>query len=165
MANKKTQIAPADIVYATAESLLGIRGPQPLSEDYTHPKTGLTIHIEGLKGFRDKVSAGEMAAEMARRINDGKLIVRDSANRPFKPKDNEVEMVIMASKCVTEPKLNEMQWFAILAESEIVYRIYERILICNRDLSESDLKQLSGIDEAKETLEQSPLSEIGTPSA
>jgi len=151
MATENTTIETEEPKYATAEDVLAIKAPEPLSEDYFDTETQLTYRIEGFRGRHKKMMAVEDATELAERIATGKLIVRDLDGKEFMPTAEQILMAILASKCVVKPKLGELQWLAASDVSDLLDRLFLRILICNLDLS---IEQLNDAIEASETEDQ-----------
>jgi hypothetical protein len=100
---------------------------------------------------------------LADRIKGGKIIVQDSSGDRFTPTPEEVEAAVFASICVVEPKLGEMQWLATLGSTDILSRLFVRILICNRDMRPEGYDQ--AISEAEVALDDRPFSKTGTASA
>jgi hypothetical protein len=149
--------------YATAAQVLAHKGPEPLSEDFTDPQSGLVYRIEGLRKFHAKVAALAAAEELATRVRSGKIIVHDSSGEQFTPTSEEVEAAVFASRCVTQPKMGEIQWLSTLGSSDLLSRLFYRILICNRDLYGEGYD--SAMSEAKEALDSRPFSATGTDSA
>jgi hypothetical protein len=149
--------------YVTAEQVLAYSGPEPLSEDFTDPESGFVYRIEGLRKFHAKIAAVAAAAELASRIKSGKIIVHDSAGDAFMPTEEEVEAAVFAARCVTQPKMGEIQWLATLGRSDTLSRLFYRILVCNRDLYGAGYDET--VSEAKEALDSRPFSPTGTGSA
>ncbi|MDR3710521.1 MAG: hypothetical protein P4L33_19650 [Capsulimonadaceae bacterium] len=155
--------AVGSVRYATPEEVLAHQGAEPLSEDYHDEETGLSYRIEGLAKFHAKVAAMAAAAELSERVRRGAILVKDMSGEQFIPTDEEIEAAVLASKCVIQPKLGEMQWLATLGQSDLLARLYLRILICNREIG--DGSAAAAVESAREALDGRPFSATTTNSA
>lgn len=144
-------------VYAAVDDVLALQAPKALSEDYRDDETGLCFRIEGMTKFHARLSVVAAAAQLNGRIRSGKIVVRDVDGEAFTPTGEQIEAAVLASRCVTRPRLGEMQWLATLGRSDLLSRLYLRILICNRDIDEASFDRM--IEAAREALERGAYSQ------
>jgi len=79
-----------------------------------------------------------LIAELSERITTGNLTVRGVSGEALSLSAEEVAMAVLASKCVASPKLGELQWLSTLETSDLLGRLFVRILVCNRDIPDFD---------------------------
>lgn len=120
---------------SSVDEVMAFEEPGPISELYTDPTTGLTFRIEGFKSKFEKIDAVDSAYELFDAVKKGETTFRDRSGNVIKAPMEYIAMAVFASRCVAEPKLSEAGWLSTLDRSDILERVFVRILICNRDLT------------------------------
>ena len=149
--------------YSFPGDIMLLRAPEPKEEDYTDAETGICVHIRGVKNFRARVGIAAQVTELAQKIKGEKISLTDHRGEPLVPSDFDLVIACSVAACVTEPKLSALDWLKCAAETSLVSRIYQRVLVCNRDVEDPGTK--TALEEAKEALDADPLAPNGSASA
>lgn len=121
--------------YATAEQTAAYKSPEPLTEDFTHPETGLVYRIQGVCRARDK-----------KPITENMVLLRDtsaaiSVQVGYKIEITDIRDAAWCAACVVSPKLTSLQWLHFGIEADL-WALACRCLVASREIKDPNSEEI-----------------------